>query len=117
MIPDEALIKLNVRTFNEEVRKRVLAAIARIVNAEANASGAPKPPEITTLGRYGMVTNDAASTKRIAEAFRKHLPADRVKETTPTTASEDFGSFGDERPTLETGVETLVVASLAWLAE
>ena len=42
VIPDEAIIKLNVRTFNEDVRKRVLAAIERIVNAEAEASRAPK---------------------------------------------------------------------------
>ena len=47
VIPDEAIIKLNVRTFDEGVRKRVLAAIERIVNAEAAASGAPRPPEIT----------------------------------------------------------------------
>jgi twitching motility protein PilT len=33
VIPDEALIKLNVRTFDEGVRKRVLASIERIVNA------------------------------------------------------------------------------------
>ena len=39
VIPDEAIIKLNVRTFDEGVRKRVLAAIERIVNAEAAASG------------------------------------------------------------------------------
>ena len=35
VIPDEALIKLNVRTFDEGVRKHVLAAIKRIVKAEA----------------------------------------------------------------------------------
>lgn len=43
VIADEAVIKLNVRTFDEGVRKRVLAAVERIVNAEAAASGAPKP--------------------------------------------------------------------------
>jgi hippurate hydrolase len=37
VIPDEAIIKLNVRTFDEGVRKHVLAAIKRIVNAEAAA--------------------------------------------------------------------------------
>ena len=41
VIPDEAIIKLNVRTFDAGVRKHVLAAIERIVNAEAEASGAP----------------------------------------------------------------------------
>ena len=42
VIPEEAIIKLNVRTFDEGVRKHVLAAIERIVNAEAQASGAPR---------------------------------------------------------------------------
>src|SRR6516225_3329218 len=41
VIPDEAIIKLNLRTFDEGVRKRVLAAIERIVKAEAAASGSP----------------------------------------------------------------------------
>jgi len=31
----KAIIKLNVRTFDDDVRTRVLAAIERIVNAEA----------------------------------------------------------------------------------
>ncbi len=158
VIPDEAVIKLNVRTFNDIVRTRVLAAIERIVNAEAEASRAPRKPEITPLDRYAFVTNDPEATKRVADAFRNHFPADRVQETQPTTASEDFGSFGrgwhvpsvfwfvggndpDEyakaratgkiadiptnhnprfapviHPTLEAGVETMVVASQAWLS-
>ena len=65
VIPDEAIIKLNVRTFDEGVRKRVLAAIERIVNAEAEASGAPKKPEITALDRYPLVKNDPEATKRV----------------------------------------------------
>jgi len=158
VIPDEAIIKLNVRTFDEGVRKRVLAAIERIVNAEAEASGAPKKPEITPLDRYPLAVNDAAASKRVVEAFRGYFSPDRVHETGPASASEDFGSFGAEwgvpsvfwfvggtdpdvyakakaanrinelptnhnprflpviHPTLETGVEALVVAARAWLA-
>jgi hippurate hydrolase len=96
VIPDEAIIKLNVRTFDESVRTRVLAAIERIVNAEAAASGAPKKPEITTLDSYSLVRNDLEASKRVSDAFRLHFSADRVQETKPTTASEDFGSFGVE---------------------
>src|SRR5690242_11017569 len=70
VIPDEAIIKLNVRTYDEGVRQRVLAAIGRIVNAEAAASGAPRPPEITPLDRYPLVVNDPAASKRVADAFR-----------------------------------------------
>jgi hippurate hydrolase len=96
VIPDEAIIKLNVRTFDEGVRKRVLAAIKRIVNAEAEASGAPKPPEITPLDRYALVSNDAEATKRVGDAFREHFSREHVVTVKPTSASEDFGSFGAE---------------------
>ena len=158
VIPDEALIKLNVRTFDAKVRQRVLAAIERIVNAEAEASAAPRKPEITPLDRYPMVVNDPDAARRVADAFRRHFPADRVQETNPTTASEDFGAFGaawqapsvfwfvggtdpaiyakakaDGRlgelptnhnprfapvihPTLEAGVEAMIVAARSWLA-
>jgi len=158
VIPDEAIIKLNVPTFDEGVRKRVLYAIERIVNAEAAASGAPRKPEITTLDRYSLVTNDPEATKRVSNAFRLHFSSERVQETKPTTASEDFGSFGAEwgvpsvfwfvggidsdmydkakkdgriaeiptnhnprfapviHPTLQTGVEAMVVAAEVWLS-
>lgn len=158
VIPDEAVIKLNVRTFDEGVRKRVLAAIERIVKAEAAASGAPRPPEITPLDRYPLNVNDASASERIAAAFRAHFSADRVRHTGPAPASEDFGCFGGEwhvpsvfwfvggtdpasyakakeagrlnelpvnhsphfapviHPTLRTGIEALVVGSLAWLS-
>lgn len=96
VIPEEAIIKLNVRTFDEHVRTRVLAAIERIVKAEAEASGATQPPEITPLDQYALVKNDPAAAKRIGDAFRQHFSADRVLEAAPTSASEDFGSFGVE---------------------
>jgi hippurate hydrolase len=158
VIPEEAVIKLNVRTFDADVRARVLAAIERIVNAEAEASGAPRKPEITTLDHYPLNVNDAAATRRVVDAFRAHFGVERVRETGPAPASEDFGSFGTEwqapsvfwfvggtppdiyakakaanrlnelpvnhspkfapviHPTLRTGVETLVVATRAWLS-
>jgi amidohydrolase len=94
VIPDAAVLKLNVRTFDEDVRTRVLSAIERIVNAEAEASGAEKKPEITPLDRYSPVRNDSQATMRVVSAFHKRFPDDRVQETGPTSASEDFGVFG-----------------------
>jgi len=96
VIPDDAVIELNVRTFDAGVRSRVLAAIERIVNAEAEASGAPRKPEITTVDRYPLNTNDHDASRRIVGAFRGYFGADRVRETGPAPASEDFGSFGCE---------------------
>ena len=95
VIPDEAVLKINVRTYDEGVRKRVLAAIKRIVQAEAAASGAPREPEIKPLDRYSAVWNDPDAAQRVMKAFAQHFPG-RVQETRPTTASEDFGCFGAE---------------------
>src|SRR5579864_8533882 len=94
VIPDEAIIKLNVRTFDAGVRKHVLDAIVRIVNAEAEASGAARKPEITPLDRYPLNVNDETASNRVAAAFRGYFSADRVKHTGPAPASEDFGCFG-----------------------
>ena len=96
VIPDEAIVKLNVRTFDAGVRERVLAAIERIANAEAAASGAPRLPEITTIDQYPLNVNNQDATKRVADAFRQHFGAERVRMTGPAPASEDFGSFGSE---------------------
>src|SRR5271166_6487688 len=46
IIPDQAELGLTVRTRKADVRQQVLAAIARISKAEAEAAGAPRPPSI-----------------------------------------------------------------------
>src|SRR3546814_14002267 len=45
IIPEQATLKLNMRTYDEGVREHMLGAIKRICCAEADASGAPKPPD------------------------------------------------------------------------
>ena len=55
-----------------------------------------EPPEITPLDRYPLNVNDKQASDRVAEAFRRHFPADRVAHTGPAPASEDFGCFGTE---------------------
>jgi hippurate hydrolase len=87
---------LNVRTFDEGVRKHVLDAIKRIVDAEAQASGAPKDPEITPLDHYQLVRNDPDAAARLRTAFQAHFDQERVADIPPISASEDFGSFGSE---------------------
>jgi amidohydrolase len=97
VIPDEALLKLNVRTFDEQVRSHVLDAIRRIVDAEAAASNAPRAPEITMTEHYPLTVNDPDRTLRVAAALRAHFGEAAVHElAAPVSASEDFGSFGTE---------------------
>jgi hippurate hydrolase len=96
VIPDDGVIKLNVRTFDEDVRTHVLDAIKRIVEAEAQASGALKPPEFTQLDQYQLVRNDPVAAERIRTAFQQHFSDGQVVDIPPISASEDFGSFGAE---------------------
>jgi len=96
VIPDEATIKLNVRTFDEGVRAHVLDSITRIVEAEAQASRAPRPPEITPLDQYQLVRNDPEAAGRVRAAFEAHFGEERVVDIPPISASEDFGAFGSE---------------------
>jgi amidohydrolase len=94
VIPDRALLRLNVRTFKDQVRTRVLAAIKRILEAEAEASGAPKPPEFSVLSEFPLTRNDEAATRKAVAALQHRFGAERVTEIAPVTASEDFGLFG-----------------------
>jgi len=94
VIPDRALLRLNVRTFTEQVRTRVLAAIRRIVEAEAAASGAPQPPAYVVLSEFPLTRNDEAATRKVVAALERHFGTARVHEIEPATASEDFGLFG-----------------------
>ena len=94
VIPDRALLRLNIRTFRAEVRTRVLAAIRRILEAEAHASGAPRPPDIAALGEHPVTRNDAAATARVVDAFRARFGENRLQEVAASPASEDFALFG-----------------------
>jgi amidohydrolase len=93
IIPEDATLKLNIRTFNEEVKDHILSAVKRICCAECAASNAPRDPEFTELVSYPMTVNDAEATARVVEAFRAQF-GDRSFETKPASASEDFSVFG-----------------------
>ena len=93
IIPDDATLKLNIRTYDEDVREHVLSAVKRICCAECKASNAPREPEFTALNSYPLTENDAAATARVAAAFSEFFGA-RAYETPPAPASEDFSVFG-----------------------
>lgn len=93
IIPDDATLKLNVRTYDEDVREYMLSAIRRICCAECVASNAPREPEFTTLSSYPLTENDKEATARVARAFEAQF-GERSFETRPAAASEDFSVFG-----------------------
>lgn len=93
IIPDEAYIKLNIRTIDESVRAHMLEAIKRICNAEAQASKAPKMPMFEEINNYPLTVNDVAATKKIEKEFALTF-GDNAFEMSPLGASEDFSRYG-----------------------
>ncbi len=97
VIPDAALLKVNVRSFDDTVRARVLAAIERIVNAEAAAAGAPTPPQITYGQHFPLTINDPMTARHVAAALRSYFGPGHVNElVNPLPVSEDFGAYGTQ---------------------
>ena len=94
IIPDEVKLQITVRSYKDDVRKRLLAGIERIAKAEAAAAGAPKPPKVEVTEGTPATYNDPALTKRIAGAFSRAFGADNVVEGQPTMGGEDFSEYG-----------------------
>lgn len=91
VIPDEAELLLSVRTYDERVRAKTLAAIERIVRGEAVTAGAPAGPEITAMVSTPPVVNDPAACARLTEAFSTCFGPGLVLDPGPVSGSEDVG--------------------------
>jgi hippurate hydrolase len=94
IIPEQAELRVNIRTFDERVRERVIAAIKRIVRAEAIASGAEREPEFEPIHDFPVLVNNPEATDRTTVALRKQLGDDHVHQMDPVMGSEDAGIFG-----------------------
>jgi amidohydrolase len=98
IIPDEVKLQLTVRTYKEDVRRKILASIDRITKGIALAAGIPVElaPTVTVSETEFVESlyNDPALTMRLAAVFRKTLGPQNVVEIPPKMTSEDFGLFG-----------------------
>lgn len=92
VIPDRAVLQLNIRTYGEQTRTTVLDAIRRIVTAECMASGCPREPEFEMFGRFPLTDNDPGATARVREAFTAFF-GDRCMDMPQGAASEDFSEI------------------------
>jgi amidohydrolase len=94
VIPDFAVLELNVRSYSAVTRERMLDAIKRIARAECQASGSPKDPDFETIFSFPVTDNDATATGRVARAFTAHF-GDHATEIHRQTVSEDFSKIPD----------------------
>ena len=94
IIPDHAVIELNIRAYSESTRALLINAIKRVVKGECVASGSPKDPEFELYDEYPLTNNDPEVTAKVAAAFKEYF-GDRVFTAPRQSASEDFSRIPD----------------------
>jgi amidohydrolase len=97
IISDEVKMQLTVRTYKQEVRDRVLAAIDRIAKGVATTAGIPAeraPIVQVEKEQYTPATyNNPQLTKRVSAAMKAALGPDSVVPKDPTMGGEDFSEY------------------------
>jgi len=97
IIPDEAKLQLTVRSYTDEVRKKLLDGIARIAKGEAIAAGMPddKMPVVSVeKDEYTPATfNTPEFTAEMAAYLKMRFGEQRVVQMPPVMGGEDFGRF------------------------
>ena len=108
IIPDEVNLQLTVRAYKEEVRKRVLSSIERIVKGVAATAGIPedRAPTIKVSEGTGPTYNDPKLSERLSVVFKQALGEENVVQVPPIMASEDFGQFS---------LDQKIPATIFWL--
>src|ERR1017187_6017116 len=96
IIPDQAELGLTVRTYKDNVRKQVLAAITRIAKAEAVAGGAQQETLIEHYESTDSVYNDPGLAERLRAPLAAALGKENVIATEPITPSEDYAFFVEQ---------------------
>jgi hippurate hydrolase len=93
IIPDRCHLQLTVRTYREDVRKRVLESIQRKAEAAAMSAGAEKP-EVKVSEGTPALENDAKLAARVRQTLIDNLTQANVADTDPQMGGEDFSQFG-----------------------
>ncbi|AGN20449.1 hypothetical protein J433_04210 [Corynebacterium glutamicum MT] len=147
IIPDSAVLQLNTRAFSKDVAAHLHEAIERIVRSECAAARCPEPPEFKYYDQYPLTSNDESVTAHVRAAFDEffgensvdlaQVPASEDFSIIPDAFGIPYSYWGlggfadhqnapgnhspafapDIQPTLDRGVEALVVAASAWLVK
>ncbi|MBJ6750174.1 amidohydrolase [Geomonas anaerohicana] len=96
VIPEEVVLQLSIRSYDNRVRDKILESVKRICAGVALAAGVPeeRSPIVSVLACHPATYNDPALAERVAEALRGAIGADNVVRSAAKMVSEDFGSWG-----------------------
>lgn len=92
IIPGSAELVLNCRFYEEGVKRRVYAAIRRIVEAECLASGIEEQPTFEFFGHGELIDNDPVVFRTVRPVFDQVFGPQSV-DARRTTVSEDFATI------------------------
>ncbi|MFP5329735.1 MAG: amidohydrolase [Alphaproteobacteria bacterium] len=97
IISDEARLQITVRSYEPEVRQRLLEGIKRVARGEAIAAGMPEDrmPVVTIReAEYTPATyNTEKLSMRTLELFQQHFGPERAIKTPAVMGGEDFSRF------------------------
>jgi amidohydrolase len=96
IIPEEVRLQLSIRTYDDQVRDRVIASVERMARGLALSAGIPEDrlPVVALKASHPANYNDPSLTERAAAAFKRALGEQRVVRSKPVMVSEDFGTWG-----------------------
>ena len=92
VIPDTALLRGTIRSYDEDTRGKMIAGVERTAKAVAMMAGAP-PPEIKITSGAKAVINDAELTARSGAVLKGAFGDKAVLMPAPGSASEDYSEF------------------------
>lgn len=95
IIPDQVKLQLTLRSYSDEVRQQVIAAIQNKSKYLALQAGLPedKLPDITWNDSAPATVNDKALTMRLVDVYKSIFKAKNVLEMQPSMIGEDFSRF------------------------
>lgn len=89
VIPDEATLKLNIRSSSVHWRARILESVKRIIEAECLAGHCPRDPLIETISAFPLTINSDEATAAINKSFTAHFGANHDPDMEFMAGSED----------------------------
>jgi hippurate hydrolase len=93
IIPDTCHLQITVRSYKDDVRKQVLAAIKRRANGIAAAYNAEQPEIVVSEGTPAL-ENDENLAAMMTEEFRRVLGESKVEVAEQSMGGEDFSQYG-----------------------
>ena len=94
IIADKAELKVNIRTIDTETRRKVIAAVERIVKAECEASGVEEAPLIENSSSFPLTMNDKGAAEWLLAEFGSYFGKDFNPHLPRVNGSEDFSILG-----------------------